>query len=219
MLWMAIHGRLQTQDRLFQWNNDISMKCALCKKCMDSHTHLFIQCNYTVEVWNSIRKKGYLEGLRQNWEETVNNMAINQSNAIKSVVCRIVFSVVVYYIWQERNKRQFANEVRPAQVLVDIIMESVKTRLSGLTVKESMNVQRVAKDWGIKFKSLTMGKSSCNLEFVWYDCTYLYFHSLSDWPWDESDRLCLGQWNRESVKDEPSWSTQCTVKGGLDGSS
>lgn len=41
ILWMAILGRLQTQDRLFQWNNDSNMRCSLCSQCMDSHDHLF----------------------------------------------------------------------------------------------------------------------------------------------------------------------------------
>ena len=48
----------------------------------------------------------------------------------------------------------FTNNINSisAHILADVITETVKIRLSGLTVLNSTNVQKVAKDWGIKFK-------------------------------------------------------------------
>ncbi|GKC20611.1 RNA-directed DNA polymerase, eukaryota, reverse transcriptase zinc-binding domain protein [Tanacetum coccineum] len=162
VLWMAIHGRLQTQDRVFLWKNDTSMRCFLCKQSMDSHGHLFVQCNYVVEVWQNVKVIGYVSQLKQNWEDTVCAMSANHCNAIKSVVCRIVLSAVIYFIWRERNKRQFSMETRPAKVLFDIILDTVRTRLRSLKVKNSTNIQKVAKDWGITFKNRIVGTGTKN---------------------------------------------------------
>lgn len=41
--WMAIKGRLKTQDRISRWLNIQDMYCPFCKQCKDSNSHLFFQ--------------------------------------------------------------------------------------------------------------------------------------------------------------------------------
>ncbi|GKB89909.1 RNA-directed DNA polymerase, eukaryota, reverse transcriptase zinc-binding domain protein [Tanacetum coccineum] len=152
VLWIAIKGKLQTQDKVFLWNNDANMRCHLCTKCMDSYDHLFVQCNYAIEFWDAVKIKGYVNGLKHKWNDTIDCMASNHCKAIKSVVSKIVFGAVVYYLLQKRNKRYFTNEKRSAKTLSEVILDTVKVRLLGLRVKNSVNVQNVAKAWGIQFK-------------------------------------------------------------------
>ncbi|PWA89340.1 reverse transcriptase zinc-binding domain-containing protein [Artemisia annua] len=56
---------------------------------------------------------------------------------IRSVASKIVLGAGVYYIWQERNKRQFTSEKRPAETLLETILESVKPRLMSIRVINS----------------------------------------------------------------------------------
>lgn len=51
VLWMAVQGRLMTQDRIAAWKPNDDMKCVLCKLNQDSHQHLFFQCSYTNNIW------------------------------------------------------------------------------------------------------------------------------------------------------------------------
>lgn len=44
------------------------------------------------------------------------------------------FGSLVYFTWQERNKRQFTNEKRSPQDLANVIIDTVKMRLTGLKV-------------------------------------------------------------------------------------
>ncbi|GJS50228.1 RNA-directed DNA polymerase, eukaryota, reverse transcriptase zinc-binding domain protein [Tanacetum coccineum] len=88
-------GRLQTQDMIFQWNNDSTMRYFLCNLCMDSHDHLFVQCNLATNVWKAVKAKSYVNGLKQNSEDSINCMATNHCKTIKSIASRIVFGVVV----------------------------------------------------------------------------------------------------------------------------
>ncbi|GKC03744.1 reverse transcriptase domain, reverse transcriptase zinc-binding domain protein [Tanacetum coccineum] len=150
---MAIHKRLMTQDRIYQWDNENAMECSLCSFCMDSHDHLFFQCSFSFAVWGIVKEKSYIDNLKSNWDDYVSSMAMFNKKAIKDIVKRLVFGALVYYIWQERNKRQFSNEKRPAVTIAHIILENVKLRLMSLNVINSSNVQRVANDWGIQFKT------------------------------------------------------------------
>ena len=121
--WMAILARLQTQDRIFQRNNDQNMKCSLCNECIDSHDHIFFQCSYVKSVQELIKIKSYVQSLSQSWMNNVEAMTINNNNTIKSVVRRLVFGSMVYFVWQERNIRQFTSEKRNHQCLADIMLE------------------------------------------------------------------------------------------------
>lgn len=57
ILWMAIKGRLQTQDRVMKWNNDPNMKCRLCNMVNDSHSHYFFECEYSKSIWVDLKAK------------------------------------------------------------------------------------------------------------------------------------------------------------------
>ena len=121
---------------------------------MDSHDHLFFQCPFVVSVWELIRRKSYIQPSWSNWKDNVDLMAAKSSNSIKDVVSMLTFGSLVYFIWQERNKRQFTSEKRTVQSLATIITETVQLRLSGLKVLNSANGQYVAKDREVKFKNI-----------------------------------------------------------------
>nr|GEV11220.1 hypothetical protein [Tanacetum cinerariifolium] len=54
ILWMAIKGKLATQDKMMKWNNE-QLWCPLCKKCNDSHEHLFFKCDFSKQIWEGIK--------------------------------------------------------------------------------------------------------------------------------------------------------------------
>lgn len=53
-MWMAMQERLMTQDKLARWRPNEIMECTLCKQCMESHKHLFFQCDYSKAVWTQL---------------------------------------------------------------------------------------------------------------------------------------------------------------------
>ena len=55
VLWMAVQERLMTQDKIAKWRMNEVLECTLCKKCMDSHEHLFFNCEYSSAVWNELQ--------------------------------------------------------------------------------------------------------------------------------------------------------------------
>ena len=71
ILWMALRGKLQTQDRIMRWNNDPDMKCSLCKKVHDSHNHLFFECDFSKSIWCGLKQKMGNVWMSDTWEDII----------------------------------------------------------------------------------------------------------------------------------------------------
>ncbi|GKA39075.1 RNA-directed DNA polymerase, eukaryota, reverse transcriptase zinc-binding domain protein [Tanacetum coccineum] len=57
VIWLVMHERLATQDRIMVWNKKDSLLCPLCNVENDSHEHLLFKCPYSEEVWKNIKEK------------------------------------------------------------------------------------------------------------------------------------------------------------------
>ena len=54
LAWVAIKNRLQTGDRILQWNRDANGVCVLCHDALETHDHLFFGCCYPGRVWREL---------------------------------------------------------------------------------------------------------------------------------------------------------------------
>lgn len=144
ILWLLIHERLPTQDIIIKWNPDKNMKCSLCGKVTDSHDHLFFKCNYSSKVWHKARVVSRIQCLVEEWKPILEELiAMPNRRNIWIVVKKVVFAACVYFLWQERNLRQFQDSKREWDVLWKLIEETVKLKLSSLKVVKSNDVKEV----------------------------------------------------------------------------
>ncbi|GJW00473.1 RNA-directed DNA polymerase, eukaryota, reverse transcriptase zinc-binding domain protein [Tanacetum coccineum] len=154
ILWLAIQGKLMTQDRIMKWKSGVILKCPLCLGCEDSHEHLFFQCSYSFQIWDKLQVKGMLKGSNNSLQMAVHSIAAKPfKNSIKGVLQRLMVSAVVYHVWKERNLRIFQNEARTVEVLITYIEKNVEGMLRSLKVKKSPTVLVVAKMWGLQWKN------------------------------------------------------------------
>ncbi|GJR73274.1 RNA-directed DNA polymerase, eukaryota, reverse transcriptase zinc-binding domain protein [Tanacetum coccineum] len=152
--WLAIQGRLMTQDRLRVWKPNDVLKCSLCGKCCDSHEHLFFKCEFAKGIWKEIKSLLNVR-LFDNWNQIISEMVLLPLNRnIWSIVRRISLNAAVYYIWQERNNRIFKQEKRDADTMVNLIKENTRLKLIGLKVKDSVTVKEVERRWQIQMKKV-----------------------------------------------------------------
>ncbi|XP_071697421.1 uncharacterized protein [Rutidosis leptorrhynchoides] len=157
--WVAINCKLSTQDRLERWDVPCGSVCCLCDKVKESHDHLLIGCSYAKSVWRWFRGKAGLDGIidriehgHSQWNDVINAMAGTVCNkGVWSIIIRLVFVAVIYFLWQERNARTFRNDVSSHEVIAKRIYEVVRLRLMGLQVKKSMQSQSAAKVWHFNF--------------------------------------------------------------------
>ncbi|GJX43342.1 RNA-directed DNA polymerase, eukaryota, reverse transcriptase zinc-binding domain protein [Tanacetum coccineum] len=79
------------------------------------------------------------------WKDIVGILADKPClNNIWSIIRRLSFGAAIYFIWQEGNFRTFRSQKRDWTVVMQLIFDSVKTRLMGLEVKKSTTVDNAA---------------------------------------------------------------------------
>ncbi|GJU08021.1 reverse transcriptase zinc-binding domain-containing protein [Tanacetum coccineum] len=99
VLWMAMQNRLSTQDRIAIWKPNDVMQCAFCKQCLDSIEHLFFTCVFSIDVWKEMQKMLSVN-MSFSWRSVVEELyRLPNNNNIWSIVRRLVFGVVVYFLW------------------------------------------------------------------------------------------------------------------------
>lgn len=106
ILWLVALGKLKTRDRLQFLSTDT--QCALYGQEEESHSHLFFACDWTSLLWRKV----------ESWLRITRNMGTLNS-AIRGLTSnkkglqlrmrRVSLALVVYLIWEERNRRIFDN--------------------------------------------------------------------------------------------------------------
>ncbi|XP_022024410.1 uncharacterized protein LOC110924724 [Helianthus annuus] len=160
ILWLAFKFRLLTQDRLLSWGFVGDLRCALRRKCPDSHKHLFFECEYALAVWKRCKVFGKMIDAPNSWSDIVK--FVEEKGFLKSiwgVIGRLVLAASVYFIWQERNRRQFEEEKRSVQQLCDTVFETVRMSLLGLRFKVTVSVRMAADIWGFEVKAKDNGNN------------------------------------------------------------
>ncbi|XP_024972771.1 uncharacterized protein LOC112511401 [Cynara cardunculus var. scolymus] len=131
--------RLPTQDRFLWKDEPPELKCSLCGQCMDSHVHLFFQCQYAHEVWNSILHITDLRDMPSMWDHILVVLSDSRRHS-KSLKQKLAVAASVYYIWQERNRRLFTEDRRTTLQLIKVILDSISIRADWLARWPMLNV-------------------------------------------------------------------------------
>ncbi|KAJ9535832.1 hypothetical protein OSB04_un001013 [Centaurea solstitialis] len=161
ILWLAINERLRTLDRLMNWKVKEEAVCVLCGIGVESHSHIFVECVYSLEVWNCLEGVSgiynlisSMEGGGNSWSTLIEKLSeVKVGNSIWSIIHRLVLAAGVYFIWQERNKRLHGDSSRSAVILARQIFQLLQMKLMGLKVKDSSHVRRAAMIWDLEFRN------------------------------------------------------------------
>ncbi|GJT95362.1 RNA-directed DNA polymerase, eukaryota, reverse transcriptase zinc-binding domain protein [Tanacetum coccineum] len=157
IFWLAIQDKLLTQDRMAKWKDITDLKCPLCKKCADSHDHLFFKCEFASQVWNEMLKKTIILGGMVSLKEIVDNISKERGkNSIGVVINKLVLAATVYMIWKERNQRLFRDEAKTVDAICNLIYEQVRNKLMTLKVKQSINVIKEASKWDLQWSNMVL---------------------------------------------------------------
>ncbi|KAJ9535817.1 hypothetical protein OSB04_un001028 [Centaurea solstitialis] len=128
-LWVACHGRLPTHDRIACWKHDPpDMGCAFCKLIPDSHSHLFFECTFTIEVWRKVKHHVELYGFPERWVEIC--AKLSQPRGFRKMEHLLALAATVYHIWRERNNRIFKGLSKPSNQVVNVICDSIIKRMA-----------------------------------------------------------------------------------------
>ncbi|XP_023635342.1 uncharacterized protein LOC111829689 [Capsella rubella] len=128
-VWLAVHDRLPTGDRMLKWNIGFSGTCEFCRRCVESRDHLFFSCNYVSGIWASLTKGLLSTNYTTDWSTLITFISTQHKDLVHTFLLRYVFQTVVYEIWRERNGRRHGESPKPAAHLTKWIDQQVRDKL------------------------------------------------------------------------------------------
>ncbi|XP_075097840.1 uncharacterized protein LOC142175160 [Nicotiana tabacum] len=125
ILWLEVHRKLATFDRLERWGVTVPKECVLCTtKEEESMEHIWFRCDYARTIWTLLLQ--WLNEKHQigSWEEEIEWLKRRTANKTRGEILIFLFTAMVYHVWAERNKRRFQGEIVASnQRIKDIAME------------------------------------------------------------------------------------------------
>ncbi|XP_022042320.1 uncharacterized protein LOC110944986 [Helianthus annuus] len=158
MMWLIMKGKLLTQDKILQWDlsrrkNMNMMCCLLCYQNVDSHPHLFFECKYSTQVWRKVRDRVGMSSIAPRWTDIVQWLCNrDHQRRVDTYVAKLLVAAAAYSIWQERNARLFKNQLRSPETVSDVIMNTVRYKLMGAKLKNTVRVRNLLREWEIRTK-------------------------------------------------------------------
>ena len=154
ILWLAIKGKLGTQDRLF--HIDPGIHCLLCGLVLESHDHLFFECTITAQIWEAVLHKGGIRIPTLPWNALWEWMASNwKGSSLHTKISKLCLAVSVYWIWKERNTRFHSSVSRRVDAIVHSIFEQVRLKgASYVRVKDTISNRLCQASWNLLTESL-----------------------------------------------------------------
>ncbi|GJV58010.1 RNA-directed DNA polymerase, eukaryota, reverse transcriptase zinc-binding domain protein [Tanacetum coccineum] len=161
ILWMAIKGKILTQDRMMKWSKEI-LVCPLCRTTFDSHTHLFFQCEYSAKIYDGLKEKMKADNIPNDWDQIIQYMAnLPCNNSIWSIVNKIILANAIYHIWKERNGRIFTSDAKSSDIVLQTINEHVRLQIMSLKWSKSVHTIKVA-EWMRPFNATLVSLFALN---------------------------------------------------------
>ncbi|GJU06423.1 RNA-directed DNA polymerase, eukaryota, reverse transcriptase zinc-binding domain protein [Tanacetum coccineum] len=120
----------------------------------DSHDHLFFQCDFAKKVWREIWKVSYKFGTLAKLDDICRELVgRSKESKFSMVVDKLILAATVYYVWQERNRRNFKKEKRAVETICNMIKDCVKCKLMSLQVKKLKSVIIMMRKWELKWNN------------------------------------------------------------------
>ena len=89
-----------------------------------------------------------MNNISNNWASVISDIANRPAvNKIWSVIQRLVFGAAIYFLWQERNFRCYQQKEREVEFLFDHIVETVRMKIRGFTLKHTLDVMKASRIW------------------------------------------------------------------------
>ncbi|XP_019228498.1 PREDICTED: uncharacterized protein LOC109209643 [Nicotiana attenuata] len=107
-LWLAIHQRIATVDRLLKFGIHVPPDCVFCAGTMETLDHLYFECPHTRLLWDRILKWLGTTRIIGSWQDEIAWISsIAKGKNEKAEITTAAFAMVVYCIWRERNSIRF----------------------------------------------------------------------------------------------------------------
>ncbi|KAK4726912.1 hypothetical protein R3W88_031829 [Solanum pinnatisectum] len=107
-LWLALHQRLPTVDKLQSFGLDVPKACILCAAPVETLTHLLFDCPITNSLWSRMLKwAGEHRPIGYSQVEVAHAVKWAKKSSGNGGILSSLFAMVVTVIWRGRNLMRF----------------------------------------------------------------------------------------------------------------
>ncbi|GJS75796.1 putative reverse transcriptase domain-containing protein [Tanacetum coccineum] len=157
VFWKTVSGRHKDFSVNTVWNDlrvcsetekNGDMRCVFFKNVLDSHDHLFFECEFSKKVWDSLKCMVRMDHALDCWSQIKEFMLKRPINkSIWSILQRLLIGASIYFIWQERNVRMFQDKSRSVEALTCLIKDTVRLRIMSVSLNDSTQVSEATSLW------------------------------------------------------------------------
>lgn len=137
ILWLVLLRRLPTRDRLRGWGMNVSDICPFCS--LKTHDHLFVACPYSHDLWSYFVSplNAPFQGCSTDHilDAILDPVFSASTNMI--IILQLLFQVIVYALWRERNARIFTATTTPTCVMKRLVDRTMRDRLLSFPSKDA----------------------------------------------------------------------------------
>ncbi|XP_018443707.1 uncharacterized protein LOC108815678 [Raphanus sativus] len=140
---------MTTGDRMRNWNGgaNINVSCVLCNEPLETVEHLFFECSYSAEIWETLMKGVLLDKLTVKWEELMRIMRDSSNGKMKQFIIKYAFQTSVYMIWRERNRRRHGEMASTTSLLIKLIDKNLRNKLTLVQREGDMDIGKGMVYW------------------------------------------------------------------------
>ncbi|KAL0439814.1 UNVERIFIED_CONTAM: hypothetical protein Slati_2464400 [Sesamum latifolium] len=149
ILWLAILGRLSTLDK--PWLQHLGTDCVLCRAATpETHSHLFFSCPFASECLHEIRAAVIFHWPYSSWETAIRWASARwHGKHVVNTSYRALLASLVYYLWEERNRRIFQQTAwTPVDIARTIVFE-IRDLIISKQMDSSVSTRGLYRLWRI----------------------------------------------------------------------
>ncbi|XP_056698447.1 uncharacterized protein [Spinacia oleracea] len=126
--WLTILDRLNTNDRWMKIGVTTDNTCLLCGIEVESHSHLFFGCQYSLRCRQKIAPWIEMNILPNSLRDIVKWLLRNRTTKFKRGFISSIVLCTIYHFWKERNNDLWKNQVHIVDRVVSLIQKTVHNR-------------------------------------------------------------------------------------------
>ncbi|XP_059635631.1 uncharacterized protein LOC132277803 [Cornus florida] len=148
-LWVAIQQKLPILNRRCTSHINATI-CYLCNSHLESHDHIFFQCDYTKPLWSFIQSRCGIHIHPNSWQYLItwaSHHWRNNNGFYSNSVAKLALSSLVYNIWMERNRRIFKKNFLSQNALLQQVLDRIRQKLLSSQLTDSLSSRRIIEEW------------------------------------------------------------------------
>ncbi|KAK2361038.1 hypothetical protein QL285_086244 [Trifolium repens] len=139
VIWRCLQHKLPTDDNLSLRGCLLPSMCSLCDSNIETHHHLFMNCNFATSIWNWLGSC-----LNANCQFSDVNEAFMLCNQNWSPLCNLVIAAAIIncvnFICFARNQRRFNDKKMHWKSVINLIIASVSLSGNNFGLKAKSNI-------------------------------------------------------------------------------